>query len=108
MKKVYIAGPYSKGDVAVNVKVAMEAANELIEAGYYPFCPHLSHFLHINHPKPYETWIELDLAYLEVCDVLIRLEGESSGADGEVVHAYKYGIPVFYSIREFLESERKI
>jgi hypothetical protein len=105
-KKIYIAGPYTKGDVAVNVKNAMDAANELINAGHYPFCPHLSHFLHMNNPQPYQVWIDLDLVFLPDCDALLRLEGDSAGADGEVRKANELGMPVYYSIEEFLTSEK--
>lgn len=103
--KVYIAGPYSKGDVAINVKRAMDFANEIILMGHHPFCPHLSHFLHINNSQPYEKWLELDIAYLKVCDILYRIEGESPGADKEVEIATSLNIPVIYSLNNLLLFE---
>lgn len=103
MKKVYIAGPYSKGDTAINVKKAMDIANELINLGYAPFCPHLSHFLHINNQQPYEKWLELDIVFLECCDYLLRFPGESEGADKEVIRAKELGIPVFYNLFDLME-----
>lgn len=93
--KVYVAGSYTKGDVAVNVKNALDAANLLVEAGFYPFVPHLTHFWHMAHPRPYEFWLELDNLFLPACDALLRLPGESSGADKEVELAIKLKIPVF-------------
>jgi len=36
MKIVYIASPYTVGDVAVNVKTQMDTADSLIEKGYCP------------------------------------------------------------------------
>lgn len=74
MKRIYIAGPYTLGDVALNVKAAMDMADRLINLGYAPYCPHLSHFLHINSPHSYHIWTALDLSFVEVCDALIRLE----------------------------------
>lgn len=100
-KRVFVSGPYTLGDVAVNVKNAMDAGNDLINAGFYPFVPHLSHFMHMAHPQQYEKWLELDLRFLECCDVLVRLSGDSSGADKEVAHARKLGIPVYFSLVEF-------
>lgn len=82
--KVYIAGPYTSGDVAVNVRRAIEAATVIAEAGHTPFVPHLSHFWHLVSPHSYEFWLEQDMAWLPVCEALVRLEGESNGADGEV------------------------
>ncbi len=99
MKKIFISGPYTLGDVAVNVKNSMDAGNELIELGYAPFCPHLTHYLHINNPQPYKTWLKIDMSYLEVCDGILRLPGTSKGADEEVKRAKALKIPVFNSIK---------
>lgn len=101
MKKVYIASPYTKGDIAVNVKRQMDVANELMNKGFAPFVPLYSHFQHMMHPRPYIDWIEIDLEWVKVCDCVLRLEGESAGADGEVAFAKELGIPVYYSLDEF-------
>ena len=84
MKKIYIASPYTIGDVAVNVRDQMETAVELINLGFAPFWPLHSHFLHMHSPQPYETWIEQDKEWVLVCDAVLRLPGASKGADGEV------------------------
>ncbi len=104
MIKVYIASPYTKGDVAVNVKTQLDIANELIINGFAPFAPLYSHFQHMAHPRPYEDWIRLDLEWVKVCDCVLRLEGESTGADGEVDLAKKLNIPVFYSLNELYKN----
>lgn len=103
MKKVFISGPYSKGDVAQNVKIAMDMANELINHGFAPYCPHLTHFLHMNSWQPYEKWLEIDCEFLVLCDAVIRLAGESSGADNEVELAKRTDIPIFYNIDELVD-----
>jgi hypothetical protein len=103
MKKVFIAGPYTMGDVAQNVKKAMDAANDLINLGFAP-CPHLTHFLHMNHFQPYEKWLELDLVYLANCDAILRLPGESNGADGEVKRGLELNIPVYYDLKSLLNQ----
>jgi len=100
MIKVYIASPYTKGDIAVNVKRQLDAADKLIELGYAPFAPLYSHFQHMAHPRPYNDWLRLDFEWITVCDCLLRLNGESDGADQEVALAAKLGIPVVYSINE--------
>ena len=71
--RVYVAGPYTHGDVARNVAAAMRAADALIRADAAPFVPHLSHFQHMAHPQPYEVWTALDFAWLETCEALLRL-----------------------------------
>jgi hypothetical protein len=98
VRRVYVAGPYTKGDVAVNVRNAILAANELADRGFVPFIPHLFHFWHLVTPRPYEDWTRLDFEWLPFCDALLRLPGESSGADAEVVAASELGIPVFYRL----------
>lgn len=102
MKKVYIASPYTLGDVAVNVKVQMDCAHELIGLGFAPFVPLLSHFLHMANPRPYEDWVAQDNEWVGVCDYLLRLPGESKGAAAEVRLAQTLGIPVVHSIVELI------
>jgi hypothetical protein len=99
-QRIYVAGPCSKGDVAINVRNALEAADELATLGFAPYVPHLTHFWHMLFPRPYEFWLELDNQYLPYCDALLRLPGESSGADKECELAHSLGIPVFDSVPE--------
>jgi hypothetical protein len=106
MKRIYIASPYTIGDQAENVKAQMDAAHRLMEAGFAPFWPLHSHFLHMVHPKPYAVWLDWDLTWLKCCDALLRLPGESAGADNEVGYAEDCNIPVFYSIEELINELR--
>ena len=92
--RVFISGPYTKGDVAQNVRAAIEAADLLLAQGYDPYVPHLTHFWHLLYPHDYEQWIALDLKWLSLCDLVVRLSGESVGADGETAEANRLGIPV--------------
>jgi len=96
--KIYIAGPYSNGDVAINVKIAIGAGERLAQVGFTPFIPHLSHFWHLLFPHEYSSWLAQDLEWLEQCDAVLRLPGKSKGADAEVKHAQEIGIPVFYNM----------
>lgn len=102
--KVYVAGPYTLGDVAVNVRNAIAAGVELLDAGHTPFIPHLCHFIHMQAPRPYETWIRYDLEFLPSCDALVRLPGQSAGADGEVIEARKLGLAVYDSVGALLRG----
>ena len=100
MKRVYIASPYTLGDVAANVKFQIDVAERLIGFGFAPFVPLLYHFQHMVHPRGYDDWVRLDLEWIGVCDCLLRLGGESKGADNEVRYALELGLPVFYSVDE--------
>jgi len=98
--RVYIAGPYS-ADPEACTREALAAASRLLDAGHAPFVPHLAHYWHTLHDaRPYEDWMRLDLAWVEVSDVLLRLPGESPGADREVEHARAHGVPVVFSIAD--------
>lgn len=102
---VYVAGPYTNPDPVLNTHVAIDAWAELSEAGYVPFVPHLNLLIHLVHPRPEDFWYEYDLQFLARCDVLLRLPGESKGADVEAAFARDRGIPVFEGLaREFIES----
>lgn len=93
-KRVYVSGPYTLGDVALNVRRATEVADILIKAGHFPYLPHLTHFWHIQHPGPYQQWMGLDLAWLKVSECIVRIPGESKGADIEVAKAAEWAIPL--------------
>jgi len=103
MIKVYIASPYSIGDQVVNVRRQITTADELMDLGFIPFVPLLSHFQHMIYPRPYEDWIKMDMTWVKTCDCLLRLSGESKGADIEVERAKECDRPVFYSIKELVE-----
>ena len=100
MKRVYIASPYSIGDQAVNVRRQMDCAEELMSLNFVPYAPLLSHFQHLVHPRSIEDWYKFDNEWVKACHYLLRLSGESKGADDEVGLAREFRIPVFYSIYE--------
>jgi hypothetical protein len=102
MKTVYIASPYTIGDVAKNVSRSIFAAEELRKLGFLPFCPLLTHFWHFLSPHPKEYWMSMDMEWLDLCDCILRLPGESTGADEEVKYMLSKGKPVFYSMGELL------
>lgn len=95
--KVYIAGPYA-GDVEKNVKAACVAADAVSRLGHFPFVPHLTMYWHMPPLRPHEFWLEQDMIWLRLCDAVLRIGGDSPGADGEVAEAERLGIPVYYSI----------
>ena len=101
-KRVYVAGPYSKGVRAENTGHAIEVGDIISYHGMIPFIPHLSHFWDLQCPHPYEFWIDQDNEWLKVCDAVYRFSGDSVGADREVKLAESLSIPVFYSLTELV------
>ena len=106
---VYVAGPYTgdgePGCKGNNTRSAIQAAEELFNLGFFPFVPHLNHYWDSIYSHSYEHWIQWCFVWLERCDAVLRLPGESKGADDEVALAELAGIPVFYSVEELLKSK---
>jgi hypothetical protein len=98
--RIYIAGPLT-GKEVVNTKKAIEAGIIVMKNGDYPFIPHLGMFCDLVERLPYETWMEWCLNWVVVSDAVLRLPGESKGADEEVHLAKTLKIPVFYSMEEY-------
>lgn len=104
-KMIYVAGAYtasSKELIKANVRLAIDAGEELLKAGFAPIVPHLFHYWDEVYPHGYETWMELDITLLTNCHALVRLEGISRGADREVAIAIERKIPVFFGVETFL------
>ena len=98
--RVFISGPYTKDDPVVNTRNAILAGEEVSRRGHIPWIPHLNIQLHMVCPHEPDFWYEYDLRWLDVCDVLLRLPGESWGADKEVEYAIQKRIRVIYDINE--------
>ena len=45
-------------------------------------------------------WYAKDIRWLLECNAILRLPGESKGADAEVEIARQRGMPVFYSVHD--------
>lgn len=104
MIKVFISGPYQNGGIEENLQILIDAANTLIDKGFNPLPLNLyCHPIQTKYPrKRYHDWIDLTYEWVEKCDCLLRLPGESKGADGEVKRSEELGIPVFYNIDDLI------
>jgi len=100
MKKlIYIAAPYTHPDPVENTHRVIKVAEDIIRAGHIPYIPHLNLLWHIVVSHPPEFWYTYDLEILKRCDILLRLDGLSEGADREVKFAENHKIPIIYSLR---------
>ena len=102
--RVYIASPYTFGNREENVRRQIDAAEILMNNGLYPYAPLLNHYHELVYHHSYDSWLSHDIAWLSKCDVLLRLGGDSIGADHEIGYALSVGIPVYYSIEELLNG----
>lgn len=99
MIKVFVSSPYS-GNVEENVQFQVDIGNELMDLGFFPFTPLLYDEMEKKKSRSYDFWIHFTAAWITDCNCLLRVGGESKGADGEVKLAKEKNIPVFYSIEE--------
>lgn len=103
---IYIASPYTIGNVEENVQKQIEIFSALIEAGHHAIAPLLCHFIEKKFPKPYKVWADLAMEWLRRSDAVLRLKGKSTGADAEVAEAKRLGIPVYYNIDDLNRYNR--
>jgi hypothetical protein len=113
-KLMYVAGPISRGEVWLNVRLAHSAGMALLKMGYAVIVPHGSCFWgnqclgkppgvsYMPEAFPAGTshadWMASDLEIARRCDAVYRSPGESGGADAEVALARELGLPVFHSL----------
>lgn len=93
---VYIAAPYGSNPVH-NTHQAIRFGLTLYEEKLaIPLVPHLTLLADIVEPRTTDYWYEFDLHQLIHCDALLRLPGDSVGADREVQFCKDNGIPYFF------------
>lgn len=105
-RKIYISGPITKGDRAYNLYQAHHAQHALLLAGFAPFNPMMTMQLPFawDGSVSHEAWLESDHPWVLAADAVLRLPGESTGADMECAWAEEAGIPVFYSVEEVVTN----
>jgi len=110
--RVYISGPITKGDRDANFQQAADVHRELMAAGFAVFNPMLSMKFPGAFDIHHDTWVASDLPWVAAADAVLRLPGESRGADIECEHASIHGVPVFYDAadlrRFFSESQSQV
>ncbi|MFS0865923.1 DUF4406 domain-containing protein [Microbacterium sp. 179-B 1A2 NHS] len=111
---ILIAGPYASGTggdpaaMAANLARLEEAAWPIFRAGHIPMIgewvalPVLSSAGATGPTDPLAADVMYPTAerLLEHCDAVLRLPGESRGADQDVAIAERRGIPVYRSLSE--------
>ncbi len=111
---ILIAGPYRSGTgdnpqaLAANLARLEAAAWPIFQAGHVPMIGEWVALPvlrgggadSIAHPLAAEVLYPTAERLLQHCDAVLRLPGESKGADQDVAIATQRGLPVYYSIDE--------
>ncbi len=101
--KVYVSGPISLGDHVKNIRMGIDAGEELYQNGFIPYIPHTDFLWGLVYEHSWEGWMDIDLEWVKACDALLRLPGESRGADWEVEVATQLLKPVAYSVPQLID-----
>jgi hypothetical protein len=101
-RMIYVAGPI-QGDPFGCVRTASLAFTELRAEGLTPFLPQLSVLAEMVEHRDYEDWLAYDFDVIRHCAAVVRLPGESPGADREGEFARSLGKPVFVLPDEWIE-----
>lgn len=115
---ILIAGPYRSGTndqpelMEKNLRRLEDVALPLFRAGHIPMIGEwvALPLMRAAGSKKIGDAAYNELAYpvaeklLTVCDAVLRLEGESKGADQDVRIAKERGLKVFYSLEEVLRD----
>jgi len=119
---ILIAGPYksgTNGDEALmrrNLKRLQEAAWPIFAAGHVPM---IGEWVALpvldsagasgpNDPLAEQVMYPTAQRLLQHCDAVLRLPGESTGADQDVAIAHQRGIPVYTSVDQIPRVERTL
>ena len=92
---VYVAGPITRDPFGC-VRKSMPAFRWLRGLGLTPIMPQWSVIAEMVDPMPHSEWLAYDFTIIEHVGALLRLEGESPGADREVDFANEHNIRVFF------------
>jgi len=93
---IYLAGPITRPDPMANAHTACNIATAMVDAGFTPFVPQCSIIWQTIQPRPWAWWLEYDFRILANCSLLMRIPGESQGADAEIKEAKRIGVPVVF------------
>ena len=107
--RIFVAGPYGdhnpKEIITANVARADKVARDLMAQGHQVYCPHKASWGWEDDPRlTREQYLELDRSFLRYwAEGIIRIPGDSPGADGEMTLATWLGLQVL-DFEKFLNA----
>lgn len=116
---ILIAGPYRSGTngdpaaIAENLRRLEEAAAPIYRLGHIPMIGEWVALPIVRGLEPGEvagTDVLYDTARLlmQRCDAVLRLPGESAGADNDVALARRRGLPVYFRLGDIPPAKPRV
>lgn len=98
--RIYVAGAYSDSHilgVARNIMKGRDLTAELMELGFFAYCPWNDWEIAVRKELPMEYWKKNGMAWLQVSEAVVLVPGweNSGGTKAEIAEAERLGIPVF-------------
>lgn len=107
---VYISGPITLGDRNWNVYQAFDAQRKLMDAGFSTINPMASTCFPFAWERGYDAdvWMDCDYPLVAASAAVLRLPGESAGADLEVAYATDANIRVYHDLEQLVSDRDKL
>lgn len=106
---LYISGPISLGDRTKHVAAGYRWEAWAMQNGFAPInpiCTTVAPFAWEDWAN-HDLWMQRSLTMVSVSDVMVRIPGESLGADEEVAYATAHKIPCFLPTKLFSKRVRQ-
>ena len=97
MKKLYIAGLLTNGDVEHNIDYAIAWGAVYTREGYAVYIPHIqTHEVDKHYNKDqaisYNDWLSKDIAWLEASDIVVFIPGWEGSKGATIEHTVAQGL----------------
>jgi hypothetical protein len=108
---ILIAGPYRSGTngdpaaIAENLRRLEDAAAPIYRLGHIPMIGEwvalpIARGVDADEAPGVDVLYDTARMLLQRCDAVLRLPGESTGADADVAIAHERGLPVYYRLED--------
>jgi hypothetical protein len=109
--RIYVAGAYSAPnilEVADNIRKGRDLAVNLLQMGFFPYCPWNDWELAVRMALPMEIWKANGMAWLEASEGMILVPGyeSSHGTSDEMARARELDIPIFDNKADLIIAAR--
>ncbi len=102
---IYLATPMTKGEWVTNWDKCLIIADRLRIKGYAPYPPVVSWSWQQHTRYTPEEWLQYDFNLILVSDGVLRVNGDSAGADREMDFAVRHNINTYWSEHELYQGQ---
>lgn len=105
---VYILGPHIEGDGIIALRIAIQHAEVLRNAGFTPYVPQLTTLWRMIAPREMDDFNDIHMDFMQKCDAVVKIPGMSHAGTDEEQLAMDLGIPVYETAFDLINDKPKI